>query len=306
MITKKYIVSICLMLMVGLGIIIYYENLEPQQPEQLIIPPTTEEVEPEEEMLNPIYPNESNVAYSLQNDTLQVTWDDGLSWTKVPIVIDSLFTGEYNGNKEELIENSFVMTKDMVAFLYQSAGLQIIYTDNKGVDWKEVTVAENAIGMRYRKVDFLAEDFWYVLISGERTMSQEGAMIYYSVDQGTNWHTTNMPNTTRLIADGGFVNNKTGFIAYGTINPDAIDMYVTNDVGETWNQVVVQMPSKYDRVFVLPNAPYQVEDKLEMIVDQGPNGDYMGGYIQGKFQSSDQGHTWEFVEEVDPTYGEEN
>ncbi|AHF06285.1 hypothetical protein [Desulfitobacterium metallireducens] len=42
------------------------------------------------------------------------------------------------------------------------------------------------------------------------------------------------------------------------------------------------------------------QGKLFVLVGQGPQGDYNGGRVMGKYQSNDKGKTWTFVEQVDP------
>lgn len=63
--------------------------------------------------LNPLHPVsvEDSIGYSLQNNQLNITYDNGKSWTTVPVGISELFSGEYNGNQQELIVNSFVLKK---------------------------------------------------------------------------------------------------------------------------------------------------------------------------------------------------
>ncbi|MFC4401689.1 WD40/YVTN/BNR-like repeat-containing protein [Gracilibacillus xinjiangensis] len=296
------------MLLVVLVMIPFYQNRdgvqtsanprEPQSSEE----PLHQEQEPE-----PLRPTivDGDIGYSLQNDDLNITYDGGENWILVPIEKELLFSGEYRGNQQQLIDNSFILSDDHAVFLYaygngENSPVKHIYSDNQGETWDEVTITEKGLGLRFRKIKMLTDDFWYVVISGSRKMSQEGALIFFSKDQGQNWQSINMPATTRLVADGGFVDETTAFMSYGMINPQEPELYVTNNAGETWKEAVFHMPSKYDRVFVMPNTPYKEKDHLAMLVDQGPNGDYMGGLIQGKFISTDNGLTWTFAEEVEP------
>ncbi|WP_208591300.1 WD40/YVTN/BNR-like repeat-containing protein [Gracilibacillus suaedae] len=273
----------------------YYNVEQNQQQEESNTP---EEKEP----LVPIKVNEEDtIGYSLQNDELQMTYDDGNTWTTVPVEKDLLFQGEYQGGETELIENSFILTENNAAFLYSEGGIKVICSQNQGETWEESIVDNGIPVIRFRKIEFMDDQFWYVILSNNRTMSQERSLIYISTNQGESWKSINMPNTTRLVADGGFVDEETGFMSYGTINPEAPDLFVTNNQGETWEQAVFNMPSQYDRVFVIARAPYKEEDHLALIMDQGPNGDYyQDGLIRAKFISTDNGHTWQFAEEVVP------
>ena len=45
-------------------------------------------------------------------------------------------------------------------------------------------------------------------------------------------------------------------------------------------------------------TPFIEDDHLAVLVNQGPNGDYQGGLLKGKFISKDNGLNWGFLEEV--------
>jgi hypothetical protein len=70
--------------------------------------------------LLPIYEEES-IGYSLQNDQLQITFNKGRDWILVPVEKEKLFAGEYNGNEQELIGNSYTLTKIELPFYIQKA-----------------------------------------------------------------------------------------------------------------------------------------------------------------------------------------
>ncbi|MDY0395722.1 hypothetical protein RWE15_16470 [Virgibacillus halophilus] len=194
----------------------------------------------------------------------------------------------------------------MLLFLYgtgeNGAVQQIMLTlsTDKGKTWHDSVITEKIQGVRFRKVAFLDEKFGYVIISGDRTMSQEYSTAFVTQDGGKNWKHINNPNVTRLISDGGFIDEKTGFMSYGTINPEAPDLYVTQDGGETWQPSKVEIPEKYDKIFVTAEVPVKKEKYLAMDVNQGPNGDYLGGEVKGRFISADNGKTWQFEKEVQP------
>ena len=40
-----------------------------------------------------------------------------------------------------------------------------------------------------------------------------------------------------------------------------------------------------------------MEEELTVLLNQGPNGDYEGGRVKGKFVSNDNGKTWIFQKE---------
>ena len=251
------------------------------------------------------------IDYSLQNDKLQITYDKGKSWTTVPIEIGKLFEGEYSGNKQELIEKSYIISKNRTAFLYSDGlglsdqKINLKYSLDQGKNWQDAVVTDHYPSLRFRKVNFLDENFGYVIISGDRTMSQEMSNVFVTHDGGKSWSETNSSNVSRLISDGGFVDDNTGFLSYGIINPDEPDLYVTQDAGNSWMKANINIPVQYNEIFVQAEMPFKEEDHLAVHINQGPNGDYEGGKVKGKFLSNDNGKTWEFSTEVKPNETEQ-
>ena len=277
-----------------------YINQKPVELKKYSQPNTNVEIK--EEALSPV--NDEKFSYSLQKNELNITYNKGLNWTKVDIETDLLFQGEYQGNKKELIKDSYIINEDLVAFLYTeytNDNLQRIllkYSYDKGSTWEESVVVDDFPVIRYRKVDFLTGNFGYVIISGGRTMSQEYSAIYLTRDGGETWEKTSELPSTRLIAFGAFIDEKTGFLSYGTISPEEPDFYVTYDSGSSWNQSNFEIPEIYEEVFVQAEVPIKVKEGLEVLVNQGPNGDYKGNKVKGKFISEDNGFNWIFDGEV--------
>lgn len=303
---KKIILILSIMIMCGLliGMYVYekQENISFSYSSEIDDnqQSTVNELEVSEpEPLQPV--NYNKVDYSLQNDALHISYNKGEDWVKVPIEKEALFSGEYNGNRQELIDGSYVLSEKLAAFLYSEEDRIILkYSTDQGETWQESVITEPFPPIRFRKVDFINEQFGYVIISGDRTMSQEYSAVFLTYDGGKSWGQTSDSGNTRLISDGGFINETTGFLSYGTINPEEPDYYVTEDGGNTWSQAVFHIPDKYDKIFVTAEIPTMEEEQLVVLVNQGPNGDYKGGKVKGKFASEDNGKTWEFLMEVQP------
>lgn len=301
---KRFVISMSTLIVVMLiiGTYIYQKQAPLRLPEPIS---SNEQVEEQEEVLQPV--DQEEISYTLQQDALHITYNHGDDWIKVPIERDLLFAGEHEGNEQALIEDSYILTKERVAFLYRE-GIEsdvgkvvLTYSLDQGDTWQESVVTDSFSPLRFRQVAFLNETFGYVILSGGRTMSDEYSIVYLTHDGGENWEATAEPPTTRLIAFGAFVDEQTGFLSYGTINPEAPDMYTTQDGGETWVQSEFHMPEKYHPIFVQAEAPIKEQDHLSVLVNQGPNGDYEGGHIKGKFTSEDNGRTWDFSKEVEPS-----
>jgi hypothetical protein len=251
------------------------------------------------------------ISYTLQKNELNITYDSGKIWVKVPVDQDQLFDGEYNGNKQELIDGSYLLTEHRVAFLHSEGAdpnnksIVLTYSLDQGKTWQNSTVTSSLTSLRFRKIGFLNDHFGYVILSGDRTMSQEISRVFLTQDGGRSWKETASTGVTQLISDGGFVNESTGFLSFGTINPEAPELYVTKDAGKSWSKAVFTIPKKYLKIFVAAEIPTREGDHLAVFVNQGPNGDYEGGKVKGKFISEDSGRIWAFSGEVQPDESEQ-
>lgn len=296
---KKLLISIFSFLFIGF--LVFFMLNQHSNPSEEI---ERENHEPSQQSLYAAH----EVDYAFQNAELLVTFDQGENWTHVPIEKELLFQGEYNGNEQELIEGSYILTKDRVAFIYSEyvnkhdhsyVNVRLLYSLDRGKTWENVVVKPNSLPIRFRKVDFLNDDFGYIVLSSERVTSQELANMYVTYNGGESWQEV-YSEVTRLIYAGGFTDEQTGFLSFGFINPDKPQLYVTQDSGTTWYEANVQVPEKYNEIFLIAETPFNEEDYLAVLINQGPSGDYLGGKVKGKFISKDSGKTWEFSTEVSP------
>lgn len=86
-------------------------------------------------------------------------------------------------------------------------------------------------------------------------MSQEGSNAYLTYDGGKTWHITGFTGDSRLLSDGGFIDESTGFMSYGTIDPEEPDFHVTQDGGKSWKRAEINIPAKYHKIFVTAEIP---------------------------------------------------
>lgn len=256
--------------------------------------------QPQTKQLQPV--DDQAITYSLQNNALHITFDQGESWKTVPIEKHQLFNERHRGSKEELLDHSYVLTKERAAFIYWENGkVFVVYSLDQGETWEEAVVVDAYPLFGFGKVDFITDEFGYVLLTGERVVAQEQSNFYVTSDGGRTWGEINHPEIMSLVQDGGFVDEDTVFLSVGSFNPDKPNLHVSQDGGTTWSEAEVNVPKEYEEIFLIAEMPTKEEEHLEMLVNQGPNGDYKGGIIKGKFISTDHGGTWEFVEEIEIT-----
>lgn len=245
------------------------------------------------------------IDYALNQEKLYITFNKGEDWAEVPIKPQMIISDQGYDN-DELPAGSYLLTEERVAFL-SSVGrgdvteqLQLIYSVDQGKTWKKSEVDESYYVNRFRKIDFLDDQFGYIITTGEKIVAQEMVFVYITTDGGQSWKpATDEQLFTRLITEGGFINTETGFLSMSGINPSEPELMVTHNTGKTWQQAVIEVPEEYREIFVQAEMPYKEDDHLAVLVNQGPNGDYKGAKVKGKFISADQGVTWRFSTEVE-------
>ncbi|MEW5568046.1 WD40/YVTN/BNR-like repeat-containing protein [Rossellomorea marisflavi] len=290
--------------LVGIGIAVGTYLFEtapsPRLPSKMETPQQQKSLPENGDTLQPIGSN-GPFGYALSGE-LQITYDDGEHWSRVPIGIETLFAGEYNGQENELIEHSFFLSEDRAAFLYVEGAddqrVKLLYSLDQGYTWKDADIGRMT-APRFRKVDFLNENDGYVVYTGERTMSSEATKVFMTHDSGETWTEVSHPDHYRLLYDGNFIDDNTGFLSYGILNPEEPDLYVTQDGGQSWVSASIEIPDEYDLILTTAETPYVEGTNLVLLVNQGSSGDYKGGKVKGKFISKDNGLSWSFQNEVD-------
>lgn len=249
-------------------------------------------------------PDEKN-SYRIERDKLEVTYDNGDNWTEVPVNIDKLFEGDYNGANYELLEDSFVITPERTAFIV--GGLQnikVLQSIDQGKTWNESSVPSPFQAIRIRILDFVSEKIGFLILTGDRSMSAEGNLIFQTTDGGATWKEIGGVPSTRQVTSAGFLDENLGFVSFGSItyenNPAVPDLYRTADGGKTWTQIEVPIPVEYQGIFTVAEIPTFDGSQGTLLVNQGPNGDYQGGKVMARFVSIDEGETWSFANLVDP------
>lgn len=181
----------------------------------------------------------------------------------------------------------------------------VIYSTDKGETWKESSVPGSFPSVSIRILGFTSKQNGYLIVTNDRTMSFEGHVVFKTTDGGKSWKQANsVQNVNSLVTDGGFINDRLGFISLGSKNEVGKQphpyLFRTSDGGGTWGEVEVPIPAEYQGVFTVAQMPVFDGSQGTLLVNQGPSGDFQGGKVLAKFISIDDGLTWHFSNLVDP------
>ncbi|GAA0702177.1 hypothetical protein GCM10008904_08620 [Paraclostridium ghonii] len=127
-----------------------------------------------------------------------------------------------------------------------------------------------------------------------------------TIDGGTTWKVINENPFNGVIGSIGgikFIDEKIGFLV--AINPSGAEglLYRTDDGGISFKEVdypkheVKLNTGGVINPFDTPTVPYEKDNILNMMVEQGGDGDYNGN-TNALYQSKDKGETWEFIKEI--------
>ena len=255
-----------------------------------------------------------NYRYQIENGTLKVTYDDGEKWQLVPASLEELFAGDYSGDRQELIEGSYVISPEKTAFVIgeemsgdaEFAGIQykVLQSIDEGETWKKSDVTTSP-QVRARFLDFTSEQSGSLIISYDRTMGFEANAIYKTEDGGESWSLAgSVEQTNQHVSGGSFMNERIGYISFGSVRendePERPSLYRTADGGETWEELEIPIPLEYKGIFTEAEVPTFDGTQGILLVNQGPDGDYQGGKVLARFTSVDEGATWFFSNLADP------
>ncbi|MFC4799625.1 WD40/YVTN/BNR-like repeat-containing protein [Neobacillus sp. GCM10023253] len=240
------------------------------------------------------------IDYEIKDDKLRVTYNRGKSWKVVPVAVEDLL----GSTDQKLLDGSYLITSEITAFVLNK-GLTVLISRDKGKSWNEVLVSDQLPSLRMRKLGFTSDKDGYLIVTGEKTMSWEAHFVFKTNDGGVSWYNAgSVKDVYSLVTDGGFIDDQLGFISFGELRyeaqPPIPNLYRTIDGGANWERVEVPIPEEYQGYFTIAEIPAFNGNEGILLVNQGPQGDYLGGKVLAKFTSQDTGKTWSFAGLVDP------
>ena len=125
-------------------------------------------------------------------------------------------------------------------------------------------------------------------------------------DGGENWLLTSedpFQGQTGSSAGLSFITEQLGFAVLAKSGGSYATLFRTIDGGQNFDPIELTSPTVTQNDFSyepfdFPSVPYEKDGRLYLEVGQGADGDYNRG-IQALYESTDNGETFEFVEELD-------
>lgn len=250
-------------------------------------------------------------AYVIEQKQLKVTYDYGLTFTRVPVAYADITRGNVAYDPNHLQEGSYLVEEEYTAFLYtgDDRSLQIIYSLDKGNTWNRATIATQL----YQRVKYISktEHYVYVLTTTDKAMSAEAHALYRSKDYETFEMVNYQDPQARIMTYATFVHDDIGYVAYTQRHmengaEDTAILYRTIDGGQSFQEL--RLPVHEVTVMDVTYAPfvqveriYEEDGNFHVIVTQGENGDYgsYGVLYQAHYVSED-GINFVFLEEFLP------
>ena len=258
----------------------------------------------EQKYRNEIPYDETQYTYKIENKKCFVSYDGGQSWKEVPVPIETLAeVGDGHSHYNQLQEGSYVITPEKTAFVYggtMETGLMIVYTEDQGETWETTAIDSQMNSVRVKFASFPTKEKGYIIAAGGRTMSQEGQLIYATSDGGATWNQAGEGPSTWLLQSAGFVDENVGFMSYPKVKGQDTNFYRTDNGGKTFSPIILPIKEEWEEVFIAPQTPYFENETLILLIGQGDQGDFQGGRVMAKYQSTDMGKTWEYVELFTP------
>ncbi len=234
----------------------------------------------------------------ISDDVLRVSGADGV-WKEVPISLEELFYrgDEMDGRLTSLQPGSYQVDENKIIFAYggdNAVPFSVIFYEEESQSFKKSVVTNAFFGGRKIYVDFPENgQEGFLVFTGERVVWQETTILFRTTDGGKSWQFVgdagpNVMTQGHSLTNGAvFINNQVGFVTIR--DSETPDIWRTEDGGETWEQ---QELSDVPEYYTMAYAPEIQGDILCLYVGMEDYSEYGGS--KAKYESTDEGRTWEY------------
>lgn len=235
-------------------------------------------------------------------NALKVSGADG-EWMEVPITLEELYGrgDEMDGKLTSLQEGSYQVDENKIVFAYggsNSVPFSVVFYEEESRSFKKSVVTYDYFGGRKIYVNFPENgQEGFLIFTGERVVWQESTILFHTTDGGKSWQCVgsagpDMATESHSLTTGAvFINNRVGFVTIrDSVTPD---IWRTEDGGVTWEkQTLPEVPERYCMAY----APEEKDGILCLYIGMEDYSEYGG--TKAKYESTDEGKTWEYREIV--------
>lgn len=234
----------------------------------------------------------------ISSGVLQVSGADGV-WKEVPVPLEELFSrgDEMDGKLTSLQASSYQVDENKIIFAYggdNAIPFSVVFYEEESQSFKKSVVTNEFIGGRRIFVDFPENgQEGFLIFTGERVVWQETTVLFHTEDGGKSWQYVGpagpdmMTEGHSLTTGAVFINNSVGFLTIR--DSEQPDIWRTQDGGQTWEkQKLTDVPQYYTMAY----APEMQGDVLCLYVGMEEYSEYGG--TKAKYESTDEGRTWEY------------
>ena len=265
--------------------------------------------------------------YIIRDNILSVTYDGGEHYTTVPVDIENLMFE--SNSSSTLKEGSYMITTSKTAFIYGGKAnlsdkmpVTICYSNDKGSNWTTCEL-DNIYNAEDYYVNFFDENKGVVVCGYAMTDNDKESYKIYTTDNGgETWTTVGNGPANYLLKGVVYVDENVGFFCFNYADGMDGNLYITKDGGKTFSKVILpeqELDStaksetgtsssqqsdglKWSDVYKEAMVPV-IDDKgvITIYLTQGSDGTYNDGKTAAKYQSSDKGDTWVYINQLEIT-----
>lgn len=228
---------------------------------------------------------------------LQVSGADGI-WKEVPVALQEFLErgDEMEGKLTSLQPGSYQVDENKIIFAYggdSEVPFSVVFYDEESQSFKKSVVTYDFYGGRKIYVSFPENgQEGFLVFTGERVVRNEMSFLFRTEDGGRSWQYAGV--VPDMFTEGHsltmgvmFVSNKVGFMTM--MDSEKPDIWRTQDGGQTWEmQELADVPQYYTMAYV----PEKQDDRLCLYVGMEEYSEYGG--TKAKYESDDEGRTWEY------------
>ena len=228
---------------------------------------------------------------------LRVSGADG-EWQEVPVTLEELFDrgDEMDGKLTSLQPGSYQVDENKIVFAFggdNAVPFSVVFYDEESQSFKKSVVTYEFFGGRKIYVDFPENSQeGFLIFTGERVVWHEMSFLFRTEDGGKSWKLAGL--VPDMLTDGhslttgaAFINNNVGFFTIRS--SDEPDIWRTQDGGNTWECLELPYVPEYYGMAYTPEAH---GDILCLYIGMEDYSEYGG--TKAKYESDDEGRTWEY------------